>query len=77
MAKEARELPLDTQLELKRLMAGAGTPLEQVKAEICPGCPYHTPLCDMMMDIHLRPECLNNGATFVCRGLREYTIKGN
>jgi len=61
------------ELELRRLMQGADIPLDKVREEVCPGCPYRTPFCDFHMALSLDIP----GARFTCKGMRAYVTRSN
>ena len=69
--KNAKGLPL----ELQGLMLGANLSLEEVKEKICPECEFHTSFCDFMLAIHL--SHVENGLSFVCKGMRHWATKSN
>jgi hypothetical protein len=63
------------ELQIHGLMQGADIPLQKVKEEICPECPYRIPICDFLLKIH--EEMVNKGARFVCKGMRYWVTKSN
>jgi len=64
------------ELQMHGLMQGANLPLQQVRDEICPECPYKTDFCEFMMRIHI--EVLEKeGTTFVCKGMRHWVTESN
>jgi hypothetical protein len=72
ISKEEKE---EIELQIKGLMQGANIPLKQVKDEICPKCPYKTPMCPFLMKIH--EDAVNTGARFVCKGMRHWVTESN
>jgi hypothetical protein len=61
------------ELEMKRLLLGAGLPARKVYEEICPECPFKTGFCEWRMKLTLAdPEF-----RFVCKGMRAWVTKSN
>lgn len=64
------------ELQMSGLIQGANLPLEQVERELCPECPFKTPICEFMLRIHI-DELAKKGITFVCKGMRHWVTKSN
>lgn len=67
---DAQGLPLDVQ----GLIIGADLPVEKVKAEICPECPFKTPLCQWLQKEVWLPD---SRVGVVCPGIRAWVTKSN
>jgi len=67
---------IPVELQILGLTQGANLPLERVRNELCPECPFKTPFCEFMLRIHM-DELESKGITFVCKGMRHWTTKSN
>ena len=65
---DAQKLDLDVQ----GLLIGANLTREKVIAEICPSCPFQTPICQWLLEKVWLPD---EKARFACPGMRAWIIQ--
>ena len=70
--KGPEQMRLD--LDVQGLMLGLGLTREKVIAEICPDCPFKTPICQWMLEKVWLPS---SDVAFVCKGMRAWVTKSN
>ena len=70
--KGPEQMRLD--LAMQGLLLGAGLSVEKVKAEICPSCPFKTPICQWLQE---KVWLAGSDTSFVCKGMRAWVTKSN